>query len=733
MLTRLIILAVLVLSPVVSFAQALADRMPADTVAYVSWAGSESLGDEYAASHFKAVLDASNIPAVITEFLPKALLAMDQQGEDTKEVASVLDSLYRVYRHPFAYGFAGVDWKNHQPKLIFVCEGGADADKIHQTFVSQLAKTGNPVGGEKLPFPVKVTRSGTLVSWSTGYDKPEVALAAQGAVAQSLAGAPAFKAALAQLGKKPVLVGFLDAEKALKLIDRGLAEDKNDPDALARWTKARDAMGLSGAKSAAFASGFDKMDWVTQAFIDAPAPRKGMLAMLDAKPLTDDALRTIPQDAIAAGVFRFDASNLLSTIRTIATEIEPAAGQQIGDGLAQVNQLLKMDVEKDFFGSLGNEWTYYTSPSVGGDGMLGMALVNRLKDPAKATEAIAKLQSFTNMLIEQNSPDPKVKIRIKQTKIGDLTINYLGVPIVTPSWAVHNGNLYVGLFPQIVASAARQGDLKGQSILQNPKFAAMRDRLGAKGISSIQFNDLSATAPQSYAGWLAVSRLVGFGDVFGVDSPPMVLPELSTLMKHLGPAGAVTWSDEAGWHFKSVSPFPGSSVLASDPISQMVVGNQAMAVSILLPALNRVRDQGNKVKSASNLKQIGLGVQMYANDHKGRFPPDLGVVMTEQDMAPEIFINPRSGTQSPPRNLAIAARAAWVKENSDYAYLGAGLKINANADVVVAYEKMDGLHDGINILFADGHVEFVEMSRAIDMIGGAPNPAGREQRIDGGL
>jgi len=49
----------------------------------------------------------------------------------------------------------------------------------------------------------------------------------------------------------------------------------------------------------------------------------------------------------------------------------------------------------------------------------------------------------------------------------------------------------------------------------------------------------------------------------------------------------------------------------------VVIGIIALLISILLPSLNRAREQANRIKCASNLKQIGLSIQIYANENKG--------------------------------------------------------------------------------------------------------------------
>ena len=52
----------------------------------------------------------------------------------------------------------------------------------------------------------------------------------------------------------------------------------------------------------------------------------------------------------------------------------------------------------------------------------------------------------------------------------------------------------------------------------------------------------------------------------------------------------------------------------------VVVGIIAVLLALLLPAMNRAREQARGVTCASNLRQIGMGMVMYVNDNKQTFP-----------------------------------------------------------------------------------------------------------------
>jgi prepilin-type processing-associated H-X9-DG protein len=140
-------------------------------------------------------------------------------------------------------------------------------------------------------------------------------------------------------------------------------------------------------------------------------------------------------------------------------------------------------------------------------------------------------------------------------------------------------------------------------------------------------------------------------------------------------------------------------------------------IAILLPSLNRARETANRVKCASNMRQIGQAMLLYANDNMGKYPPDLPTLLKNEDIAASIFLCPSSGETAAngPADLESGGHDSYV-------YLGKGLTESSDQNLPTLYE-VDAHHiDGANFLFVDGHVEFIPKSQEAAILSRRNNP-----------
>ena len=109
----------------------------------------------------------------------------------------------------------------------------------------------------------------------------------------------------------------------------------------------------------------------------------------------------------------------------------------------------------------------------------------------------------------------------------------------------------------------------------------------------------------------------------------------------------------------------------------------------LLPALPRAREEARKAVCKNNLKHIGLAMAIYANDFEDRFPPTL------DDLVP-LYVTERMLFHCP----------SDPSEEVSYLYLP-GLKVTDKPTDIVAFDRRGNHSGGRNVLFVDGHVEWM--------------------------
>jgi hypothetical protein len=115
----------------------------------------------------------------------------------------------------------------------------------------------------------------------------------------------------------------------------------------------------------------------------------------------------------------------------------------------------------------------------------------------------------------------------------------------------------------------------------------------------------------------------------------------------------------------------------------------AVVLAILLyyltaPVLGLVRERDKRLTCASHLRQIGLVLQIYAEDHDGKLPESVQS-LNEYSMIPELFVCPATSS-------------------SQYEY---DPEATLDARGVVMWDRLGNHKEGRNVLFGNGRVEWL--------------------------
>jgi prepilin-type processing-associated H-X9-DG protein len=123
----------------------------------------------------------------------------------------------------------------------------------------------------------------------------------------------------------------------------------------------------------------------------------------------------------------------------------------------------------------------------------------------------------------------------------------------------------------------------------------------------------------------------------------------------------------------------------------------AMVAKQLTFPFMQSRQQALRVRSASNMRQLLQTCLMYSNEHKGAWPDDFKAL---QEAAKKFAGGPNAA--------AVFTNPARPEMNPAYVYVKPDVAQGPNAgEQLVIYEAHKDFGDGVNIGFADGHVEFV--------------------------
>jgi len=543
-------------------AQVLADKVPADALIYAGWAGSDALGPAYDGSHLKAFLEALNLPAFIGQRVSQTL-ASQTDTQKVEQSKFGLDLLSAVAKSPTAFYVGPFDYSINPaqpvPRIaVFSKVGKAQAGPLATRLNAVITLNRKPTQPDSA-----AVAAGDFLLFFSGDANLQDRLTGAAATALTLADSEKFKQAFAALGPnapRAAATLYIDGQATSEMLAAGVQAGTN-LQARTLFPALADGLGLNSLQQFAWAGNFDGADWESTTFLGMRDRRPGLLALFDNPPLSQESLKLIPKSATSAGAFRFDGMRMLDDITSTAAKLNDQAPKQIETALTNIYIWSGIDLKRELLPAFGDEFVYYGSPEGAGNSLRGFVLANRLRDAKKAESAVAALENFTNLLITQRDPNSKVQFQAKTLPApwDKVTAHVMTLEKVTPAWAINDGVFFFALSLPGLQSALEMTAAGKPSILDNPQFVALRQKLGHESFSAFTYADLASSAPETYE---LVNLLLTSAQARNPNPQAYILPPLNKITPALGPSLWVSWTDAQGYHARETSPFPLAGYLA---------------------------------------------------------------------------------------------------------------------------------------------------------------------------
>ena len=716
----LLVLVAILLQPAPANADDIARVMPRDTAFYIGWS-------QWLAKDSPELAASQKYLTAARSAVSESAFAKDQTGEGNSELLSKLfDVLPLLQTGSAGIGLFDVTIEDGQPNIqaALVVDAGADSGRLTETLRSFLAQAADEnkiqrrVVKDVSLESLQLGEGPLYVVWGVCEHRFILAIgdAAAGKVidcianrAPNLADAEELKfdreKVKAQASGRHACL-YVDLQRVLTRAKEIATQQMGELPPTVE--PALVECGLTAVKSKYVH--IDQQDGQPRctAFAHVDGPLKGLLKIWDQKPLTDDDVKIVPKDAYWAEIGNLSLARLWEEALRILEALAPDRVPMVEGALAMPTSMLGFSITDDLLPAFGDTWAIFDAPEHGGFLLSGTVFAAEVKNPEALQGMLTRVVQLATPIAAQKN----AALKLKQLEHGGHTIHYVlvaGVPSpVAPAWGFTGDRCVFGLFPQTVATALKQADTKtrGESLLDNPDFQAARARL-PKDAQSVGYFDSKYFTRMFYP-FLTALQTLGTSMIAkqGADVDLTLMPPLPEMAAKVTNYVGTTSTDKDGILYAGVGS-------GAQPL-MVAVGGTAMATSILLPSLARAREITKRAVSASNLRGLGQACLIYANDHADKFPDSLQQLVDDGVAAQKQLRSPRDEDQD--------------EDTVSFVYI-AGQTTAADPRNVLAYERVFG-DEGTNVLFMDGHVEWMKLDNFKKAVRETYQRLGRELPAD---
>ncbi|MGN6727260.1 MAG: hypothetical protein ACTHLZ_15175, partial [Tepidisphaeraceae bacterium] len=404
-------------------AQPLADRVPADAAVYVGWRGTNDAQPGFAGSKWEAIVRESAINQFVDDTIPAIGLSIAREAPRQAELARAGAAVMReAIRHTTAFYItlpAG-RW----PHGALLCQAGNDADEVKKAFDAFAAA-----------LPPQVQAQTSLADGMVCFSVNGAA--SLRADEPTLADAPLFKSAVAQVNGQGSMLAFINIDAARIAAVQWLStqgKSDNNAQVIESAQKFLISSGLNGVHALAVSEAFAGRDWQTEVFLSAPSPRTGLVSLAESGPVDADLLKRAPAGAYSVAQSSLDLLKLVGVVRQVAGDTYPPAQDMFDKALGAATLAVGKNIQTDLLASLGTQWLAYTAPHVGGSSALGGVLVNKLSNVLKAKQSIGALSIFLSNTGHTFTRGRGFTLGTQTASIDGITVTYAALPLVSPAW-----------------------------------------------------------------------------------------------------------------------------------------------------------------------------------------------------------------------------------------------------------------------------------------------------------
>ena len=385
---------------------------------------------------------------------------------------------------------------------------------------------------------------------------------------------------------------FASVEQAMELLPPEALEDPE-------FQRISETLDLKGLKSLSLAIGADSMSNVSMLHLECD--KEGLTSVLDVPTIDRKKLAEFPEDSISAIAFRFSTETLVELIeKTVPPEI-------LQGFLDDVAERTALNLKDDVINHLEGTVRYYQSGSAISPKQV---VILKLKDEARFRDSLEQInETVAGLAAEQG-------FEFSEKEKNGMKLYAVKNDFASAYWAVNGGELYVSSNSRAIGTHLRKY-IKGNnnSILDGElasKILTESKTMGFEGPIGLQYFDfdqvIEVALPLLQGAFAFIPPEMQDNFNFGAND----LPPIESLLG-MRPAQSMLFKSPQGYIAIARYDTP-------MPLDLSAIAVSGVAVGMLLPAVQQVREAARRTQSMNNQRQLALALLNYEAAN-GSFPP----------------------------------------------------------------------------------------------------------------